>query len=34
MGYGNFNEVKSGMRISRAQALDYLKHDLSVLKKQ
>ena len=34
MGYGHFNEVKSGMRISKAQALDYLKQDLSVLKKQ
>ena len=30
IGYGHTNGVKSGMQITKAQALDYLKQDLNV----
>ena len=33
IGYGHTNGVKSGMQITKAQALDYLKQDLSVFEK-
>ena len=33
IGYGHTNGVKSGMQITKAQALDYLKQDLSIYEK-
>lgn len=33
IGYGHTNGVKSGMQITKAQALDYLKQDLNVFEK-
>ena len=33
IGYGHTNGVKSGMQITKAQALDYLKQDLSTFEK-
>ena len=33
IGYGHTNGVKSGMKITKAQALNYLKQDLNVFEK-
>ncbi|MDD6387620.1 MAG: lysozyme [Bacilli bacterium] len=33
IGYGHTNGVKSGMQITKAQALNYLKQDLSIYEK-
>lgn len=33
IGYGHTNGVKSGMQITKVQALDYLKEDLSIYEK-
>ena len=33
IGYGHTSGVKSGMQITKAQALDYLKEDLSIYEK-
>lgn len=33
IGYGHTNGVKSGMQITKTQALDYLKQDLSTFEK-